>query len=50
VIDLLLDNINRPFGIMDYDCFIFDPLIFTRLHDVSEKTLVNAVFATKTEN
>ncbi len=47
VIDLLLDNVDGPFGIMDYDCFIFDASIFTRLHDVSEKTLINAVFGHK---
>ncbi len=47
IIDLLLDVIDQPFGIIDYDCFIFDPSIFTRLHQLTDTTLLNAVFGQK---
>lgn len=47
IIDLLLDNINQPFGIMDYDCFIFEPALFIRLRELTGNTLLNAVFGQK---
>jgi len=44
VIDLLLDGIHEPFGIMDYDCIIFDPSYFSKLKELTNNSLLNAIF------
>lgn len=31
VIDLLADEVERPFGLLDHDCYVMDPSIFGRL-------------------
>jgi len=47
VIDLLLHGINEPFGIMDYDCIILNPSYFSKLWNLTNNTLVNAIFGQK---
>ena len=44
VIDLLFDQLTQPFGILDYDCFVFDPSLFRRLTPLPPRSLLNALF------
>jgi hypothetical protein len=45
VLDLLFDQLTQPFGILDYDCFVFDPSLFHRLTPLAPRSLLNALFA-----
>lgn len=44
ILDLLFDELKQNFGILDYDCFIFDPSIFTQMESLQNKSLLNAIF------
>jgi hypothetical protein len=44
VLDLLFDHLSQPFGILDYDCFVFDPAFFHRLTPLAPRSLSNALF------
>lgn len=44
VIDFLLSYFRYPFGIIDYDCFVFDPSYFQKLHQLNTNTLLNSAF------
>jgi len=44
ILDLLFDNYRKPFGIIDYDCFVFDISLFDRIINTSNHSLMNAVF------
>lgn len=44
VLDLIFDHFKKPFGIVDYDCFVFDSSLFERIKHLPNKSLMNAVF------
>jgi hypothetical protein len=44
VLDLLLDHFRAPFGILDYDCFVFNPSYFHRLTSIAPRSMLNALF------
>ncbi|HAF61804.1 MAG TPA: hypothetical protein DCK95_05715 [Anaerolineaceae bacterium] len=44
VIDFLFNNLDKPFGIIDYDCFVMKPLIFEKISAVKPGYLANAFF------
>jgi len=44
ILDLLFDMFRKPFGIIDYDCFVFEPSLFAKLTKIQEYTLLNAYF------
>ena len=41
VLDMLFDNLTNLFGILDYDCFVFNPTIFQQMQSLSNTTLLN---------
>lgn len=41
VLDLLSDGVERPFGLLDHDCFVMDPAVLARL-EVGERDLLAA--------
>lgn len=45
VLDLLLDNLDGDFGILDYDCFVLDPVHFDHMRVLREGSLMNACFS-----
>ncbi|PKO09626.1 MAG: hypothetical protein CVU40_10045 [Chloroflexi bacterium HGW-Chloroflexi-2] len=47
VIDILIKNIDKPFGIMDYDCFVFDHNLFKEAIVISQNHQLNAFFCYK---
>lgn len=49
VLDLLFDQYPRPFGILDYDCFVLDPAYFYKMQALDPKTLANGLFVHKNE-
>lgn len=44
ILDLIFDNFKKPFGIIDYDCFVIDISLFERIINISNPSLMNAVF------
>lgn len=44
VLDLIFDHFKKPFGIIDYDCFVIDVSLFERIINVPNQSLMNAVF------
>jgi len=40
VLDLLTDGVERPFGLLDHDCYVMDPLILERLEPGERDLLV----------
>lgn len=44
VIDFLFSYFKNPFGIIDYDCFVFDPSFFDKFHELNSATLLNSAF------
>lgn len=44
VLDLLFDNYYAPFGILDYDCFVFNPDCFARMQDIKSNHILNSIF------
>lgn len=44
VLDLMFDKFQRPFGILDYDCFVFNRSYFYKLREICDKSLYNGLF------
>ena len=44
VLDLIFDNYQKPFGIIDYDCFVIDISLFERIKNIPNQSLMNAIF------
>lgn len=44
VLDILFDNFPKPFGILDYDCFVFNSACFQAMQSLEDGILLNAVF------
>lgn len=49
VMDLLIDHFQKPFGMIDYDCFVFEPDYFVKAQVIEEKTILNAFFCLKND-
>ncbi len=47
VLDMLFDCYPKPFGILDYDCFVLNPACFTKMQSISAPYLLNALFESK---
>lgn len=50
VIDLLVKNVKYPFGILDYDCFVFRPELFNEALNIDKKDQLNAFFYTANQS
>lgn len=44
VIDLVIDNYKKPFGMIDSDCFVFNPSLFEEIQFIPNGMMLNAVF------
>ena len=44
VVDLLIQELEHPFGLLDYDCYVFDTSIFERLSNLDSQSMLNALF------
>lgn len=44
ILDMLFDNFSEPFGILDYDCFVFNPNCFTEIQTLAPNILLNSLF------
>jgi hypothetical protein len=44
VIDYLLTWMKKPFGLLDDDCFVFDPSCFKKIINFPEKTIVASFY------
>ena len=44
VLDLLIGSLEHPFGLLDYDCFVFNPSLFFRLSSINPQSMLNALF------
>jgi hypothetical protein len=44
VLDLLIGSLEHPFGLLDYDCFVFNPSWFFRSSSSSPTSMLNALF------
>lgn len=44
LIDMMFDSIGKPFGIIDYDCFIFDQSCFCEIQKIEPNVLINSLF------
>lgn len=44
ILDLLIDNLTIPFGILDYDCFVFNNSLFTQMQENPPELMCKAVF------
>jgi len=49
VLDLLFEKYHRPFGILDYDCFVINPNSFQRIREISSECMLNAFFIYRNE-
>jgi len=49
VLDMILDNFGKAFGILDYDCFVFEPSLFDNLSKIESDVMMNALFC-QTDN
>ena len=47
VLDMILDNFGKPFGILDYDCFVFEPSLFDELPKIESDVMMNVLFCQK---
>lgn len=47
ILDLILDHITDAFGILDYDCYVFDPSYFSRLRALNNQTMICALYASE---
>lgn len=45
VLDILFENLNTDFGILDYDCFVLDPVHFEPMRSLGPSVLMNACFS-----
>lgn len=46
VIDYLLNWMDKPFGLLDYDCFVFSKDCFRDIKNINEKTSISAYYGT----
>jgi len=44
VLDFLFKELDKPFGILDYDCFVLNPIIFEEIKLINPETFINAIF------
>lgn len=44
VMDLIIDHYKKPFGLIDSDCFVFDPLYYKKAQSLDKNTILNAFF------
>lgn len=44
VLDMLFDNFPRPFGILDYDCFVFNPACFKQMNSLEDGQMMSTIF------
>ena len=44
VLDMLFDAYPQPFGILDYDCFVFNPACFHSMSDLEDGQMMNTIF------
>ncbi len=44
VIDLLLAGLHQTFSILDFDCFIIDPVLFSEMAEIPTGRMMNALF------
>lgn len=49
IIDLIVDNFKKPFGMIDSDCFIFNSNYFEDIKSPPEDAVVNAFFYVKNQ-
>jgi len=49
VLDFLISKSKKHFGILDYDCFVFDPTLFAQIKLLKPETIVNAAFGHKNQ-
>jgi len=49
VIDIIINHYQKPFGILDYDCFVFNPSIYSKITDIDNNTMLNALFVHRNE-
>lgn len=47
ILDLLFDKYQQPFGILDYDCFVFDNSYFSGLKKIGPNSLFTALYIHK---
>ncbi len=45
VLDMLFRNMQNPFGIIDYDCFIFNAGMFSQITSLEPDVIVNSLFS-----
>jgi hypothetical protein len=45
LLDLIIRNYRQPFGILDYDCLVFDPALLRALGDIDSMSMFNAAYA-----
>lgn len=44
IFDLIIDNYQKPFGILDFDCFVLNPSIFDLVTSLDSNSMLNALF------
>ena len=49
VLDFLLRNFKSPFGILDYDCFVINPELFSSISKIDSNSMLNAVYCYKNQ-
>lgn len=47
VLDLFFDHYQKPFGIIDYDCYVFEKSLYKRLKDIDSNTMMSSVYCYK---
>jgi hypothetical protein len=50
ILDFLFDNYPSPFGILDFDCLVLNPSLFTQLRQIEPNTMINSVFLQRFRN
>ena len=45
VLDLLFRNLQKPFGILDYDCFVFNTDYFSTITKLGPSVMLNSLFS-----
>ena len=45
VIDIFLEKFRKPFGILDFDCFVFSPSILSELKILDKNSMMNSIFS-----
>lgn len=50
VLDMLFRNMQKPFGIIDYDCFIFNESLFDQIMEFQPGVMLNSPFSKGSPN